>query len=216
MTNVERLVETTSVREKLGIELVRGELVSLYPAKELAKALTPIIEDLKMGKITVPDLYHADDRRKYVDSLPRASRPKTSTRLATPVLVDDLTTGTKKPRTVSPTRTRSQRPPRTTVIPKTAQLDVTLPRINQVYNELATLNAEQFPNACSVLLSVFIELSVDYYIRVHRTCGDGRLPRREVNARGSVRRARIRAGPLAVSRGPLRPLSPLPPASRLT
>ncbi len=165
ITTVARLVETTYVREKLGLDLVQGDLVALYPADQLAKALTLMIEDLKTGKVTVPNLYHVGDRRKYVDSLPRASRPKASTRLNAPVMLDDLTAGTKTPRSVALKRRRTpRRPSRTTVIPKTAQFDVQPPRINQIYNELLSLNAEQFPNACSVLLRVFIELSVDHYI----------------------------------------------------
>jgi hypothetical protein len=51
------------------------------------------------------------------------------------------------------------------VIPaKTTQLNVAPPRINGIYNELLTINAEQYPNACSILLRVFIELSIDHVI----------------------------------------------------
>ena len=39
-----------------------------------------------------------------------------------------------------------------------------MPRINSIYNELLTLSTEQFPNACSVTLRVFIELSVDHFL----------------------------------------------------
>ncbi|MDQ5821523.1 MAG: hypothetical protein M3540_08790 [Actinomycetota bacterium] len=164
LTNVERLIETTYVREKLGIDVAQGELVGLFPAKELAKGMTRVVEDLKTGKITVPQLYHAHDRRKYIDSLPSAALPKKSTRLDSPALLDDLASGATEPRPVPKRKPRPRTPTRTTVIPKTAQMDVALPRINRVYNELLSLNAEQYPNACSVMLRVFIELSVDHYI----------------------------------------------------
>ncbi len=82
------------------------------------------------------------------------------------MLLDDLTAGTAAPATPTPPRgtRRKSKPTRTTVIPKTSNLDVTPPRVNTIYNELLSLNAEQYPNACSVLLRVFIELSVDHFI----------------------------------------------------
>jgi hypothetical protein len=175
LTNVERLIETPYVREKLGIGLAEGQLVALHPADELKKGLTRVVEDLKTGQITVPQLYHAEDRRTYVDSLPKASLPKKSTQLDAPVRLDDLAAG-KTPRTVTPKAPpRRRRTTRTTVITKTAQLDVTHPRINRVYNELLLLNAEQFPNACSVLLRVFIELSVDHYLNTNNVMTDHQI-----------------------------------------
>jgi hypothetical protein len=89
--------------------------------------------------------------------------PKKSTRLAEPVVLEDLTLEAKALRKApAPTvKPRRRLIPRTTVIPKTAQLNVPEPRINAIYNELLTISAEQFPNACSVLLRVFIELSPD-------------------------------------------------------
>jgi hypothetical protein len=38
----------------------------------------------------------------------------------------------------------------------------TSPRINAIANELRSLSVEQYPNACAVLLRVFVELSVDH------------------------------------------------------
>lgn len=166
LTNVERLVETTYVREKLGLDLVQRRLVALFPASELVKGLTRIVEDLKTGKVTVPDLYRADDRRSYIDKLPSSLRPKASTRLKSPVFLDDLSAGTRTPRPVARRTLKAPRrpPPRTTVIPSDAQLNVTHPRINKIYYELTSLSAEQYPNACGVLLRVFLELSVDHYL----------------------------------------------------
>ncbi len=175
LTNLERLLETTYVREKLGVDLVHGEIVALYPAEELVPGLTRVVEDLKTGVVTVPQLYHAEDRRKYIDHLPASTRPKKSNALKEAVLLDDLASGTKTPRPVKPKRPPKRTPTRTTVIPKTAQMDVTHPRINRVYNELLSLNAEQYPNACSVMLRVFIELSVDHYISGRKLMTDAEM-----------------------------------------
>jgi hypothetical protein len=165
LTNVERLVETTSVRDLLGIDLVNGDVTSYYPAEEVSKGLTRIVEDLKTDKVSVPDLYHAEQRRKYIADFPRSALPKKSSRLDEPVLLADLATSRRKPRKApKPSRKRNRRGGRTTVIPKPGTLNVTTPRVNNVYNELLAISAEQYPNACSVLLRVFIELSVDHWL----------------------------------------------------
>ena len=39
--------------------------------------------------------------------------------------------------------------------------------INEVFNELVQLSADSFPNAGSVLLRVFVELSIDDYLATH-------------------------------------------------
>ena len=169
-TNVERLLSSPHVREKLGIDVVQGKLVSLYPTDEIVKGLTRVIDDLRTGRITVPDLYKVAQRNDYVDSFPRSALPKKSTRLPEPVLVEDLTAGIKQPRP-APAKRGAHKPrstPRTTVIPRSANLNVTPPRINNIYNELLTLSAETYTNACSVLLRVFLELSVDHYIEDHK------------------------------------------------
>lgn len=166
-STVERMVETTYVRDWLGLQLLDGVLYSIYPADELQRPLTRLVEDLKTGKVSVPDLYHAVDRQRYIDGLPRALRPKRSAQLAEPARLDDLATGKSKPRTASaaPSRRRkTTRRTRTTVIPKDTPVYVTHPRISRIYDELTKLSAEQYPNACAVLLRVFIELTVDHYL----------------------------------------------------
>ena len=177
LTNVERLLGTPYAREKLGIDVVQGQVVSYFPADEVSRVLTRVIEDLRTGKVTVPDLYRVEQRQTYVDGLPRSVFPKRSKRLADPVLLEDLTSGMKKPRGAPTTKTprTTRRNPRTTVIPRDSRVNVAPPRINSIYNELLTISAETFPNACSVLLRVFIELSVDHYIEDTKLMTDAQI-----------------------------------------
>lgn len=177
ITTVERMLETPDARQRLGIDVRNKQVVALYPADEVARSLTHFIEDLKLQRVGVPDLYKADDRKRYVENMPTAVLPKKSKKLAAPVLLDDLTAGTVSPPSPPPPRPprRKARATRTTVIPKSANLEVTPPRINRIYNELLSLNAEQYPNACSVLLRVFIELSVDHFIADKKLMTDQQL-----------------------------------------
>jgi hypothetical protein len=166
ITTLQRLLTSPEARRALGIEVQRGEVTALYPTEEVARSLTKVVEDMKTGKVTVPDLYRAEDRQAYAEALPRAVRPKKSLLLGAPVLLADLTANVKTPRKATPPAARKGKkaPTRTTVIPQASRLNVTPPRINSVYVELTQLSAEEYPNACSVLLRVFIELSVDHYI----------------------------------------------------
>lgn len=61
---------------------------------------------------------------------------------------------------------------RTALIPKSCQLNVVQARINAIYKELLQLSADQYPNACSVSLRVFLELSVDHYSEKHQIMTD--------------------------------------------
>jgi hypothetical protein len=170
LTNIERLLSSPEARQRVGVDVVRGQVLALYPLEELTNSLTRIIEDFKTGAVSVPQLYHVEDRINYVKGLPRSARPKKSARLPEPLVLDDLTEGRRKPR--SKAKAKPRKPPkvkqRTTVIPAGAKLNVTPPRTNAIYNELGEITVEQYPNACSVLLRVFLELSVDHYIEDHQ------------------------------------------------
>lgn len=56
---------------------------------------------------------------------------------------------------------------RKALVPQQHRLTITHARIAKIFNELKTLDTEVYPNAVSVLLRVFIELSADCYITTH-------------------------------------------------
>lgn len=178
ITTLDRMLSTPYARRRLGVDVERGQVLALYPTEEIAKSLSRMVEDFKLAKVKVPDLYTVEQRTAYADGFVRGALPKKSTLLAEPVLLDDLTAGRKKPRAVSKKKTRATKkkpPPRTTIIPSSASLNVTTPRINVIYNELLSLNAENYSNACSVLLRVFIELSVDHLIDDRKLMSDNQM-----------------------------------------
>lgn len=163
LTNVQRLVNSPSVRQKLGLELVDGQLLSWYPTKEVAKGLSRIVNDLKTGTIKVNDIYYENDRKKYLSKFRAPSRPDPTKKLKAPIALDDLTAGRARPVTPPP-KPRSRRrkvQTRASIVPSGCRINPTSPRINAIYNELESLSVDQYPNACGVLLRVFLELSVD-------------------------------------------------------
>ncbi len=164
-TSLERLLSSPEARQKLGIDVVNSEVVALHKPDAVAKSLSHVVDDLKTGRVTVPDLYTAEDRRNYATQLPKSVTPAKRSALSQPVSLAGLTAGRTTPAATKATkRTRTKSASRTAVIPTRAKLNVTPPRIVAIYNELLSMSAHQYPNACAVLLRVFIELGVDHYV----------------------------------------------------
>jgi hypothetical protein len=163
ITSLTRLLNTPEVRERLGVEQIQGQLYSPFPAKEVAKGLTKIVEDLKTGTVRVGDIYHGEERREYAKSLSKKDLPDPRTKSEKLVALSDLSSAPPPQKE----RRRKKKPPgeRTSLIPRDCHLEIDPPRINSIYNELLSLNIEQYPNACSVSLRVFVELSVDHYVQ---------------------------------------------------
>jgi hypothetical protein len=182
-TNVERMIETTYVKEKLGFDVINGEVVSWYPRDEVVKGLTRIVDDLLTRKKSVNDLYYAHQRKDYVDSFTRRYLPKKRAMLDEPVVLNDLTAGKSKPRKVPAAQKPKKPKPKSRTTVAGDGLDVTTPRINDIYIELLTLNAETHPNACAVLLRVFVELSVDHYLEEKKVLSEHKISKEPLKVR---------------------------------
>lgn len=168
-TTLQRLLKSSKIRDKLGLEVVDGELVSQYPKAEVAKGLRKIVDDLRSQRMRVPDLYDDEQRQAYLAKFAPEELPDPSTKLAAPARLADLPKGQTTPVSPKPKpkKTTKAKPPRTSVAASDAKINPTPQRLNSIYNELVTLNADQYPNAGSVLYRVFVELSVDDYIVRH-------------------------------------------------
>lgn len=167
-SQLQRLISSPHVREAIGVRMESQRLLSDYPASETIKGLGYLAEELRTGRLKTGDIYDADARREFATKLPASARPKKSKRLKDPVPLEELPiSGGPAPSKKSTTPTRSRRQaagPGPSIVPKDCPLTPTEPRLNLIYNELYNLPVELYPNACSVLLRVFIELSVDRLI----------------------------------------------------
>jgi hypothetical protein len=162
ITNLERLISDKIVRDKIGLLVdADGRVLTRYPAKETLRGLTKIISDLANNKIKVSDIYTAKHRQNYLGKFKASDLPTPSKALPAPV---PLTGGTELPPTALPSPTKKAAPapkPRMTLIPTSCKLNVTATKTGNIYRELKQLRLEDYPNAISVLLRVFLELSVD-------------------------------------------------------
>ena len=168
VTNLGRIVKNPDCRRALGLELVKGELVALYPAAEVRKGLEKIVGDLESQTIRVKNIYDAADQRNYLQTFKPSELPDPTKKLKAPVALGDLKPGGRgsgaTPPTPKPRSKKKSPPPRTTVIPATCKINPTNPKLNTLYNELLQLDVNSYPNAAAVLLRVFVEQSVEHWL----------------------------------------------------
>ena len=168
ITTVERLLNDPDVRKSLGLNIEKGELKSQLNKESAANILYDFFVPFATGDKNVKDVYYKNDRKDYLsdfgpapisipsnlahDSWPLNTPPKPSpTKSSTPVPVP-------KP------RSRPLSTARTYLIPSDCIMKISSTRINAIYHELRKeLIVADVPNACSVLLRVFLEVSVDHY-----------------------------------------------------
>jgi hypothetical protein len=164
ITTLDRLLSTPDVRSKIGFEIKEDKLLTALPADEAIKPLRRIVLDLAEKKINVTQLKLKTQQTNYISQLGKGDTP-------------DLTKSTGKPRQVEilgewdfsrpvaaprpPTRRQAAR---TAAVPKGCKLNVTNPKIAEIYGELRSLRLAQHPHAIAVLLRVFLETSVDHYL----------------------------------------------------
>lgn len=164
-TSFKRFLDDKVARERMGVEVVGGEVRLLADEKSVAKLMTQVAKDLATKKIKTRDIYNQADRLKYLEGLPK-SLGVTRTLDAgngTPINAseDDGTSerkesvkkGSPKPNT-----------PRDRLIPRDCTLKVTDARIKAIETELRKLSLKEFTNSVGVLFRVFLELSVDDYV----------------------------------------------------
>ena len=160
-SSLKRLLSSPDVRSKLGIEVRDGKLHLLASEKQIAKALMYVINDLASGTTKVHDIYRQDDRKKYAaEKIPAsvAVVPVVSKGQGTAV-------GTGAPRAKAKRSTVAKiGKPRDRLIPNDCTMNITDRRLKYIESELRRLSLEEYTNAVSVLLRVFVELSTDTYI----------------------------------------------------
>lgn len=165
ITNLDRLLGTPAIRERLGLALEGGELLSDLPQAELIKPLKRIVSDIGLKKIKVSNIKALDDRVHYVASL-GSDLPDLSKRTGSLEAIDVLSgKGNKRPaRSGASSRSRSLID-RKTLIPANSQapLNITDHKLQQLCKELRKLPLENYPVTIAASFRVFLELSLDHY-----------------------------------------------------
>jgi hypothetical protein len=159
ITNLTRLINTPYVRRKIGLH-IKNDAIESFEDKTV-KSLAQMVEDLGTEYRTVTDIKRLGQRIEYIDNLfdphpVENSKAESSSTKGMPVTSPTSSDAKKK--------AAKDEKPRNTIIPKDFLADVTQARINKIFVELKKLNVDDFPNAGSVMLRVFLELSLDHYL----------------------------------------------------
>lgn len=167
-STLERFLENRAARRELGIDVKDGNLVTKLPADEVARPLKKIVLDLATKQTRVNRLMKTEDMLSYLRTdlgkayLPDMSKARGKERTLAQIPVAEFTkVQTKGPRRKPDPSDRKE------VVPRNCKLNVTQNRIADIYKELRGLKLDDAPNAIAVLLRVFLELSVDYFLVKH-------------------------------------------------
>ncbi|MDG0815137.1 hypothetical protein [Bdellovibrio svalbardensis] len=165
-TNLERIIKDRNMQSVLGITIEDGKVNTDFEESEVVKGLTKVVNDLVSKAIKVKDIYTKKDREKYIETFGKGDLPSKGKKAPAKWEVVASSRGTVPTAT---TKSRSKKPnplsaSRVSLIPKDCILKISERRINKVYQELKSMNCDEYVNAAAVLMRVFVELSVDAYI----------------------------------------------------
>lgn len=170
ITNIHRALMSAKLQAGYGIRKgADGRFESWYPADEIRKPLTKLVNDMASGAVNSRALGGAAEREAYLNGFKKADMPDPKTRLDTPVPLDELASTYTPPGGKPPRKKGSPRPPRvrTALIPRDCTLNPTATRVADLVRELRSMNVNDYPNACSVSLRVLLELGMDDAIEKH-------------------------------------------------
>lgn len=166
-SNLNRLLSSESLRNRVGISVRKGKLEFLRDEAAVLRALARIASDLANRVITLDDVWDTESKLHYIDTLdaegvlPAVSRKSTGTPKGPPA----------PPPPTSPRP--GPAPPRPPVWPHLipdVNYGITWPahlqRHRAIWEELQyKLELSEEPNAISVLLRVLLELAIDNYVK---------------------------------------------------
>jgi hypothetical protein len=167
LSTLERLLSNEDVREVVGIDKTKGDWTAHFPDTEVAKPLKKMVGDIALKRIKVSDVDNNKLMAAYLKKFKTSDRPDSKSRQPQPhVLGTDKTPVKLKPKNKGRRGKRSH--DRVTLIPREYHVIISHQRCNDIFIELKELRVSDFRNSVAVLSRVFLELSLDIYIKKHR------------------------------------------------
>ena len=182
-SNLQRLVADPYVRENLGIEINNGKLISKLESGEVIKGLMKVITDILDPKFKVADIYDRKKRKEYIDKFDKENRPDTTKEVEDQWELQSYNQANSNSTNTSTNNISQEKvkgkknssSERRTLIPSKVNIKIENPKINKIYEELKKIQVTSCPNASSILLRVFLELSIDTYIEKHNIIANNAL-----------------------------------------
>ena len=166
ITTLDRLLSTPGVRSKIGFDIKDDKLQTSLPPDEAIKPLRRMVLDLAEKTVNVTKLKLKPQQIDYVSRFASADVPNLAKKTSTQRPVESFSGHdfANKPNTKAKKTKAQSKTPRTSVVPRSCRLNITNPKIEEIYNELRTLQLSKHPHAIAVLLRVLLETSVDHYL----------------------------------------------------
>lgn len=163
-SNIERLLDTPSVREWLGIEFDKdGNLIGKIDSGEFKKGFRRLVSDVADGTFDSRKYNKAETIGTYVSSIKDdvPNRKKKGSFTALDLLKGETTivASSPTPRT-KPSRAKKSR----SIVPKGFKCYVEDERIQEVFDELRRLWLDRHVNSAAVMFRVLLEMSIGYYL----------------------------------------------------
>lgn len=160
-----RLLSSEQFRGRVGLSLAGKQFRLTHEREPVLTVLERIASDLATGNLTLGHLWNNDGKRRYLDGLEAEGLlPTEHSRLAEEGEQPEI--GAARPKGRKPLR----RPPSRTFIPADApsiSWGANQHRLSNVWNELASLPLNLYPNAVAALVRMLVELATEGYLLEH-------------------------------------------------
>lgn len=160
-SSFKRLLEDSGVRKRLGVTVQDGLAFSSYPPDEMFKWARRIVHDLGEKKIKVRDIYDSKKMSAYLDKFSPHELPDPSKELKSPIPIEPLSIPPEPPKKEKKKLLKPWSIRELKISPAHS-------RLRDIVLELQSLSIEKCPNIHSVMLRVFIDMSVEDYLTHHK------------------------------------------------
>ena len=165
ISTLQRIVEDAGARKHIGLSLDKEGVKTPFPRDEVLKPLVKVVEDLATNKQNSRTLNNAAALEAYAASVARDYAPNETRRSERAVAISEL----NKPQTEQKPRAKPSpaQVPRTKLVPSEFQLELKSRRLEYLLDQMKKVNINTMPDVGGILLRVFVEWSVEEYIRSH-------------------------------------------------
>jgi|CXWL01.1.fsa_nt_gi hypothetical protein len=173
-TNLTRLLGTASIRDVLGMKKDQEALSSTASQEWLLKVLTDMVvaiasEEFDGQPFSEATIDKKEQREEFVEKLvQKHSKPAKKVKswiIKAEQKVHSASSNASTNVGKGSVKTTPSSADRKFVIPSTCKIKLPDGKPNDVYHELRKLEVDKFPNSAAVLLRVFLEFSVETYIK---------------------------------------------------
>lgn len=168
ITTLTRFLSNPVFRETLG--LVDNRTLNInVPTDQFEKAITRFLRDALRPETEVHSRTTAKDRTAYAQSLRQGGvAPTTRTNQPMELTIDKPPTVEKPARTTKVARNNRSPDDRRYVVPSDFRIKISNKTLKRLYDELALLDAEDFPFATNYLFRSVVEQAATLYLRKSR------------------------------------------------